>query len=418
MYGVVLIAVLAVAGGVIAFVGDRLGTKIGKKRLSLFGLRPRHTSMLVTIFTGVCITVLTFGVMAAVSENVRTALFGMEQLNRNMSETKANLQKATKELSDAEREKQQTVAALDKSKKEMAKLKEEQKALEEEAEHLKEGNRILEKEKNDLLAQTGELLEKNDALLASNNELLAQNSALAEQNSALSSANGELAQNNAELSQRAKNLRDGLVAVREGSIVYRAGEIIAEGVIEGNRGEDEVAKDIAALVAKADADVASRTGQPAGKGGDLWIYQPEYDAAIDKIAKNQGNTVVRITAAGNLVKGEPVHTALELYEDKLVYKEDELIVSKTYNINDLADGEAENLVMNFLKEVNAAAAEKGVLKDPIRGSVGVMDGMQFYDVADAIKPLKGVVVLSAFAREDTDAAGPLRLSIKVEQEDR
>ncbi|MBQ1511635.1 MAG: DUF3084 domain-containing protein, partial [Selenomonadaceae bacterium] len=37
MYGVLLIVVLIITGGVIAFIGDRLGTKIGKKRLSIFG---------------------------------------------------------------------------------------------------------------------------------------------------------------------------------------------------------------------------------------------------------------------------------------------------------------------------------------------------------------------------------------------
>ena len=91
MYGIVLIIVLIITGGVIAFIGDRLGTKIGKKRLSVFGLRPRHTSILITILTGICITTLTFGIMAAVSENVRTALFGMEKLNQTMQQTKSSL---------------------------------------------------------------------------------------------------------------------------------------------------------------------------------------------------------------------------------------------------------------------------------------------------------------------------------------
>ena len=62
MYGITLILVLAVVGGVIAFIGDRLGTRIGKRKLSIFGLRPRHTAVVVTIFTGVCITTVTFGI--------------------------------------------------------------------------------------------------------------------------------------------------------------------------------------------------------------------------------------------------------------------------------------------------------------------------------------------------------------------
>ena len=55
MYGVTLIAVLGLVGGIIAYIGDRIGMKVGRSRLSLFGLRPKHTSVIVTICTGVII---------------------------------------------------------------------------------------------------------------------------------------------------------------------------------------------------------------------------------------------------------------------------------------------------------------------------------------------------------------------------
>ena len=76
MYGVLLILVLVITGGAIAFIGDRLGSKVGKKKLSLFGLRPRHTSIIVTIVTGILITTTTLGVMAAVSKDVESQLAG------------------------------------------------------------------------------------------------------------------------------------------------------------------------------------------------------------------------------------------------------------------------------------------------------------------------------------------------------
>ena len=88
MYGIFLIIVLVITGGAIAFIGDKLGSKVGKKRLSIFGLRPKHTSILVTIITGIMITSTTLGIMSVVSENVRTALFGMEKLNKEMAEAK------------------------------------------------------------------------------------------------------------------------------------------------------------------------------------------------------------------------------------------------------------------------------------------------------------------------------------------
>ena len=91
MYGLFLIMVLVVTGGAIAFIGDRLGSRVGKKKLTMFGLRPKYTSILVTILTGISITTVTLAVMTTVSENVRTALFGMEQLRYSMAETENRL---------------------------------------------------------------------------------------------------------------------------------------------------------------------------------------------------------------------------------------------------------------------------------------------------------------------------------------
>lgn len=77
--------------------------------------------------------------------------------------------------------------------------------------------------------------------------------------------------------------------------------------------------------------------------------------------------------------------------------------------------EAEGTVINFLKHINTAAVKKGILADPIKGSVGVMSGNQFYDVVNSLVSIRGDIILSAYAAEPTDALGPLRLKIKVEQ---
>ena len=41
MFGLRLILILAVVGGLIAFIGDKLGSKIGKKKLSVCGYNRR-----------------------------------------------------------------------------------------------------------------------------------------------------------------------------------------------------------------------------------------------------------------------------------------------------------------------------------------------------------------------------------------
>jgi uncharacterized protein (DUF3084 family) len=65
------LAAMIVIGGLVAWVADSLGRKIGKKRLSFLGLRPRHTATLITIGAGVIIPVLTIGAIYALSSDVR-----------------------------------------------------------------------------------------------------------------------------------------------------------------------------------------------------------------------------------------------------------------------------------------------------------------------------------------------------------
>lgn len=408
MYGVWLILVLVVTGGAIAFIGDRLGTKVGKKKLSIFGLRPRHTSIIVTIVTGILITTMTLGVMALTSENVRTALFGMEKLQENMAKTRESLTQAEKELELAQSERAETNEQLEKAKADVDKLQLQQKELQAASDELVAGNKILEEENSRLAA-------RNDSLVSENNSLTNSNDKLTSANENLTNENGKLTSDNKELLERTIALRNGLIYLREGDVVFRAGEVIASGVVRGNRPASEVASDLQALAQVANRNVSARLGENTGDK-DIWIYQPEYDAAVKTIAESPQDMVVRIVAAGNLIRGESVRTTLALYKNSVIYKNKEFIIAKPYTL--YGDGqEAEETAMNFLKEVNLAANAKGILADPITGSVGVMDGEEFYDIVNKLRGMRGSVVLSAYALGDTDALGPLRLKLKVDQDE-
>lgn len=408
MDGVLLIAVLVVTGGAIAFIGDIVGTKIGKKRLSIFGLRPRHTSMVITVLTGICITTLTFAVMAVVSENVRTALFGMEQLNRNMSDTRKALAQVTKDLKLAESDKERTNAALNETHAEMEKLTKQQQDLEQTIDTLQAESLRLE-------TQAADLAEQNAGLMSQNADLAAQAVALNEKNASLSENNAKLAADNQELGERNNSLRDGLINMREGDISFRAGEVIASGVIRGNRSEEEVAKDLSVLLQLAGRNVSERLGQNTGEQ-DIWVYPVDYETAIKDISQSSTDMIVRIVAAGNLLRGEPIRTNLDLHTNSIVFKKDEFIIARMYNLRGAGDENAERIVMDLLQAVNATAIQKGILPDPLRKTVGAMEGTQFYDLVEALEAARGQVVLSAYARDDTDVLGPLRLNIKMEQE--
>jgi len=49
MYSIILIVTLILVSGIIAYIGDLTGFRIGKKKISIFGLRPHRTAVFITI---------------------------------------------------------------------------------------------------------------------------------------------------------------------------------------------------------------------------------------------------------------------------------------------------------------------------------------------------------------------------------
>ena len=420
MDGIYLILVMIVTGGAIAFIGDKLGTKIGKKRLSIFGLRPRHTSMIVTVLTGGLITALSIGFMALISQNVRTALFGMDELRATMTSTLEELDAATEELFKAQTEFERANENLRESKQEILSLKDEQEELRAESDRLKEEGSRLESINAELAAQNENLSGTNAALEQDNQKLgefnitlSADNEKLSADNAKLSGDNDKLSADNSDLEERNRHLRDGLIAIREGDITLRAGELLASGVFKSGLTGDEIANEINALAEVATQNLIQRFGENEGDDNSVWIYQPELQRVIGELENSGRDMVLRITAAGNIVRGEPVRATLELYPNELIFNKDELIITKSYEVN--SETALEVVVRDFLMSVNRAAVDKGILADPLTGSVGRLDGEQLYEIFGAITSARGKISLTAYALEDTTSQGPLRLKIKVTQ---
>ncbi len=82
--GTVLL-IMIVAGG-IAYVGDRVGHQVGRRRLTLFGIRPRYTSTIVAIGTGMLIALSVTVVALLASREVRNAFFRMNQITTRIAQ--------------------------------------------------------------------------------------------------------------------------------------------------------------------------------------------------------------------------------------------------------------------------------------------------------------------------------------------
>lgn len=80
--------VVGVLAGGIAYLGNQLGRHIGRRKMSVLSLRPRHTSILITTLTGAMIALVTLTAFALLSEPVKNLLVGVEQLRREESALK------------------------------------------------------------------------------------------------------------------------------------------------------------------------------------------------------------------------------------------------------------------------------------------------------------------------------------------
>ena len=60
---ILVLLLLVPLSGFIAWAGDRIGHRIGKRRQSFLGLRPRHTATVFTIGAGIGIALVSFGLL-------------------------------------------------------------------------------------------------------------------------------------------------------------------------------------------------------------------------------------------------------------------------------------------------------------------------------------------------------------------
>jgi uncharacterized protein (DUF3084 family) len=82
--GIITIAIMVVVAGAIAYIGDRVGHLVGRRRMTLFGLRPRYTSTIFAVGFGMLIALLVIGLVALVSQEARQALFSINRLNEQI----------------------------------------------------------------------------------------------------------------------------------------------------------------------------------------------------------------------------------------------------------------------------------------------------------------------------------------------
>jgi len=86
MVGWVLLVFVVLLSGLLAYWGDIVGRKLGKKRLTVGRLRPRHTAAIMTALFGMIGSAIAIGAMLLVSEPVRAMLFEGDKVQAHLTE--------------------------------------------------------------------------------------------------------------------------------------------------------------------------------------------------------------------------------------------------------------------------------------------------------------------------------------------
>lgn len=127
---VLTVIALAILGAALAYGGDLLGRKMGKKRLRLGKLRPKHTAIAFTVAMGAAIPIITTFTIMLVSKPVRDWVTEGPQIVQTRNALQAELIEQKEELTQIALEKQRVEGTLEEQKSQLEALEQKTKAAE------------------------------------------------------------------------------------------------------------------------------------------------------------------------------------------------------------------------------------------------------------------------------------------------
>jgi hypothetical protein len=96
--GISFITGFMIVAGLVAYIGDRVGHQVGRRRLTLFGLRPKYTSTIVAVATGMLIALSVTLAGLLLSSVFRNAVFRLGAVNAEISDLQSQAVALRKEV--------------------------------------------------------------------------------------------------------------------------------------------------------------------------------------------------------------------------------------------------------------------------------------------------------------------------------
>ncbi len=373
MYSIILIVTLILVSGIIAYIGDLTGFRIGKKKISIFGLRPHRTAVFITIITGIVISILTISILSILSNDVRTALFGLDELRERQYELTREIQARNNVL---------------------LKTQEELTATTEDLEMLEEEYEIMSRQ---IDLQTQQL----ESLIEIREKLTQERDGLQEEI--------------VELERMIGALYSGINWLRSGDIILDQGEEITKTIIQGGILKEEIEKELLYILNQATIKVLEMGAEPDENSGQVLIVsQKEFEDLVQKIYESQGEIIVRLLASINVIRGEVVLTNFATLENKLIFRENEVVFTEEVPITD-NPSEAEDIIFSILRKVNLKAVQEGIMPETSTSLVGTITAVNLFEMVRNIVQAENTLLIKVIAINDTWTTGPFRVRMEAEK---
>jgi uncharacterized protein (DUF3084 family) len=386
--GWLLILALLVLGGVLSTLGDRLGSLVGKARLSLFKLRPRHTAVLITVLTGSMISAVSLGLMLLVSQQLRVGLFELDQIQARLQASRSALARTRTELASAAAGRRQAQQLLQQAQRRTASLRRDLAPLQ--------------AQRNQLEAERNQLAAERDRL---SQEVVNRDADIRRNKLELAQVQRRIEASASELRQ----LEASMVALRRGDVVIASGQPLARAKVKLEQ-PGEARPVIDALLQQANRMAFQRTlpGQPANR---QILLVPRSDITkLEELLSKPGSWVVSILSAANVLRGEKQVLAFpDLRPNRLVVRGGEGLASTIIEA-DLRNPEGIARRLNLLMAAAYAKAQRlGTISDGLQ-----FDAAAFNQLARALadRPAGELANLEAVALRDAETPDPIGVELR------
>ena len=389
MSGWLLILALLLLGGVLSTLGDRLGSKVGKARLSLMGMRPRRTAVLITVLTGSLISGISLGLMLLVSDRLRTGLFELDQIERRLKDSREALTRSQTLLDSSRGALRTAEQGRLQARSQLTLVEGQARRLRGELAPLTRQRQLLEQERDRLNRD----INAKDADISRNQQQLAQ-------------LNARIAAGSKEL----KGLETNLIALRRGDVVITAGqplEIAKVRIDNGNQAKPV----IEALLRQTNTNVFQLV-LPGQTPNRQILLVPRSDInRLEQVLRQRGEWVVSVISVANVLKGERQVVAFpDARPNKRVVRAGEVLARSALE----ADETHPEQVRSRLNLLLAAAFNR------VKQQGSLTSGLQFDPTAlnqlgsSLIgRPPGQAVQLEVIARQNSDLAEPVAVELRI-----